>query len=146
MLNTQERLLLNRLAVFVGGWSLEAAEEVCAGGQIESPDVFNLLAQLIEKSLVVVDRWQSEKMRYRFLETIYRFALHKLNASGEIAALKTRHLAYFLKTAESRASILTELDRIDWTNRIEAEHDNLRAALEWSLTERRRQQPVFSPG
>ncbi len=100
LLNTQERLLLNRLAVFVGGWSLEAAEEVCAGGQIESPDVFNLLAQLIEKSLVVVDRWQSEKVRYRFLETIYRFALHKLNASGEIAALKTRHLAYFLKTAE----------------------------------------------
>jgi predicted ATPase/DNA-binding CsgD family transcriptional regulator len=136
LLTVEERLLLNRLAVFVGGWSLDAAEEVCAEGQIKSSDVFNLLAQLIEKSLVVVDRWQSNKVRYRFLETIYRFALNKLQASGEIVTLKDRHLAYFLKTAEKRADILTELDRIDWTNRINVEHDNLRAALVWSLTDR----------
>jgi predicted ATPase/DNA-binding CsgD family transcriptional regulator len=136
LLTAEERLLLNRLAVFVGGWSLDAAEEVCAEGQIKSSDVFNLLAQLIEKSLVIVDRWHANKVRYRFLETIYRFALNKLQASGEIATLKDRHLAYFLKTAEKRASILTHRDRIDWTNRIEAEHDNLRAALEWSLTDR----------
>ncbi len=111
LLTSEERLLLNRLAVFVGGWSLDAAEEVCAEGQIKSSDVFNLLAQLIEKSLVVVDRWQSNKVRYQFLETIYRFALEKLHASSEITTMKDKHLAYFLKTAEKRASILTERDQ-----------------------------------
>ena len=136
LLSAEERRLLNRLAVFVGGWTLEAAEEVCAQGQIKSSDVFSLLAQLVEKSLVVVDRRQFNKVRYRFLETIYRFALEKLHASGEITTLKDMHLAYFLKIAEKRASILPERDRIEWTNRIDAEHDNLRAALEWSLTDR----------
>jgi predicted ATPase len=86
LLTAQERLLLNRLAVFVGGWTLEEAEDVCADGQIKSSAVFNLLAQLVEKSIVIVDRRQSNKVRYRFLETTYRFTLEKLQASGEIAA------------------------------------------------------------
>ena len=136
LLNAEERLLLNRLAVFVGGWTLDAAEEVCAGGQIEPPEVFNLLAQLIEKSLVVVDRRQSNKVRYRFLETIYRFALEKLQASGEIEALRDKHLVHFLKMSEKRAYPPTEHERADWIRQMEIEHDNLRAALEWSLADR----------
>ncbi len=135
LLSVEERLLLYRLAVFVGGWTLEAAEEVCAGGQIHLSEVFNLLAQLVEKSLVVVDRRQSTGMRYRFLETIYRFALEKLNASGEITVLRGQHLAYYLKYSENRARPGTDRDLIAWLDRIEIEHDNLRAALDWSLTD-----------
>ena len=120
LLSAEERLLLNRLAVFVGGWTLEAAEEVCAGGLIQPSEVFNLLAQLVEKSLVVVDRRQSTGMRYRFLETIYRFALEKLNATGEIVVLRGQHLAYYLKYSENRARPGTDRDLMPVAIRVSA--------------------------
>jgi predicted ATPase/DNA-binding CsgD family transcriptional regulator len=135
LLSDEERLLLNRLAVFVGGWTLPAAEMICAGGQINPPDVFHLLAQLIEKSLVVVDRRQPTGIRYRFLETIYRYALEKLNASGESATLRGRHLVYFLNIAENREVNIPDRELIEWLNWMDSEHDNLRAALDWSLNE-----------
>ena len=128
-----ERLLLNRLAVFVGGWTLEAAENVCTDETIHPLDVFGLLAQLVGKSLVVVDR-RSNGLRYRFLETIYQYALNKLTLSGESAAVKDKHLNYYLGMVEMVKLKDSERDRIDGLNRIEADYDNLRAALEWSLT------------
>jgi len=135
LLSANEQLLLRRLAVFLGGWTLEAAEKTCAGGPIHPQDVFNLLAQLIEKSLVVVERRQPAGIRYRFLETIYRYALEKLIASNEIKTLRNQHLAYFLNLAEDREAFIVDRELIEWLNWMDSEHDNLRAALDWSLNE-----------
>ena len=134
LLSEAERLLLNRLAVFAGGWTLEAAEGICADERIHSPEVLSLLAQLVDKSLVVVEHKQTNVLRYRFLETIYQFVLEKYNSSGESTVLKDKHLEYFLHYIERRDKDLAASERVDWLNRVEAEHDNLRAALEWSLS------------
>ena len=133
LLSDTERLLLNRLAVFAGGWTLEAAENVCTDKTIHPLDAFGLLAQLVEKSLVVVDR-RSNGLRYRFLETIYQYALENLNRSGEITELKDKHLDYYLRMIEMVKLEDSERDRIDGLNQIEADYDNLRAALDWSMT------------
>jgi predicted ATPase/DNA-binding CsgD family transcriptional regulator/Flp pilus assembly protein TadD len=135
LLSEVESLLLNRLGVFSGGWSLEAAEHICAGGFIEPSEVVNLLAQLVDKSLVVVDRRPSAGLRYRFLETTRQFALEKLNASGETAALRGKHLEYFLQMIEKGRPDRNERDQIEWLNRVETDYDNLHAALEWSLAD-----------
>lgn len=133
LLSDTERRLLTRLAVFVGGWTLEAAENVCTDDHIRPLEAFNLLAQLVEKSLVVVDR-KPNGFRYRFLETIHRYALEKLSLSEDIATLKNKHLGYFLSMIESGKLEKYGRDLSDALNRIEADYDNLRAALEWSLT------------
>lgn len=132
LLSDAERLFLNRLAVFVGGWTLEAAECVCTDEAIRQIEAFNLLAQLVEKSLVVVDR-RPTGLRYRFLETIHQYALEKLSLSESIATLKDKHLDYFLRLIERVELEKYGRDLLDALNQIEADHDNLRAALEWSL-------------
>jgi predicted ATPase/transcriptional regulator with XRE-family HTH domain/Tfp pilus assembly protein PilF len=134
LLTETERLLLARLAVFVGGWTLEAAESVCTDERLKPPEVFPLLAQLVAKSLVVVDRHQPARLRYRFLETIYQYALEKLNVSGETPALRGKHLSYFFQMLDLLDLELAGAERLDRLNRLEADHDNLRSALEWSLT------------
>jgi predicted ATPase/DNA-binding CsgD family transcriptional regulator len=131
LLDEQERLLLNRLAVFVGGWSLEAAEKICSDGKIQSKEIFDLLSQLVEKSLVFVDLDREKGRRFSFLEIIYRFVLEKLHSSGEHPRLRDRHLEYYLEMSESIATYPLENDRLDWLNLIEIEQNNLRAALDW---------------
>jgi len=133
LLSDAERLLLNRLAVFVGGWTLEAVEKVCTDDHIQPLEAFGLLSQLVEKSLVVVDR-RPDGWRYRYLETIHQFTLEKLSMSNDIEALKNQHRDYFLRMIEMAKLEDSERDRINWLNRIESDHDNLRAALEWSMT------------
>ncbi len=132
LLSDAERRLLNRLAVFVGEWTLEAAENVCTDAQIRPHEVISLLAQLVEKSLVVVDR-KPIGLRYRFLETIHQYALEKLSISGDIEALKDKHLDYFLRMIEREKLEQYGNELVDGLNRVEADYDNLRAALEWSL-------------
>jgi predicted ATPase/transcriptional regulator with XRE-family HTH domain len=133
LLSDAERRLLNRLAVFVGGWTLEAAEYVCTDDHIRPHEIIGLLAQLVEKSLVVVDR-RPNGLRYRFLETIRQYALEKLSQSDNIATLKDEHLDYYLRLIEREKLEQYGYDILDGLNRVEADHDNLRAALEWSLT------------
>src|SRR5207244_8453012 len=94
LLSETERSLLRRLAVFAGGWTLEAAEAICAGDGIEPREVLDLLAHLVEKSLVVAVGQGGEE-RYRLLETIRQYAAEKLADAGEAAAVRGKHLEWF---------------------------------------------------
>ncbi len=136
ILTENERLLLRRLSVFAGGWTLEAAEEVCVGqNDILSYDVLDLLTQLVNKSLVVVmEHSQSEETRYRMLETIRQYAREKLLEAGGGEIVRQRHLAYFMKLAEKAEPELYRSNQVRWSNRLEDEIDNLRMSLEWALS------------
>ena len=138
LLSESERRLLGRLSVFAGGWMLEAAEAVCTGDTIEANNVLDLLLHLIDKSLVVVDEEaKSQAARYRMLETIRQYAREKLLDSGESEHVRDRHLDFYLKFAEDAEPKLVGADQMTWFNRLDSEHDNLRNALDWSLSENR---------
>ncbi len=135
LLTGNERLLLCRLSVFSGGWTLQAAEEVCTGDGIEEYDVLELLTQLVNKSLVVlVEDTQSGETRYRMLETIRQYAQEKLLKAGGSEKIHDRHLAYFVKLVQQAEPELYRADQLFWLNRLEEELDNLRLALEWART------------
>ena len=131
-LTENERLLLQRLSVFAGGWTLEAAEGVCGFDGLEDFEVLNGLGQLVKKSLVVADNQAGVAVRYHLLETIRQYAREKLLDADTGAELRTRHLDYFLALAEQTEPHLRGPDQVDWKDRLEEEIDNLRAALEWS--------------
>jgi non-specific serine/threonine protein kinase len=131
LLTQAEQVLLRRLAVFAGSWTLEAAEAVGADDGVVANDVFDLLGRLIDKSLVLAEE-QGGAARYRLLETIRQYALAKLAASGEADAVRRRHAEYFLALTEAGAPILAIQRRPAWFDQMELEHDNLRAALAWS--------------
>ncbi len=132
LLTPSERILFQRLAVFAGGWTLDAAEKICAGAEIATHDVFELLSHLIDKSLVLVVPQHAG--RYRLLETIRQYALEKLAASGEANMIRQKHATYFYKLADADAPNAPNAPtKFDWLLRLQVEHDNLRAALAWSL-------------
>jgi non-specific serine/threonine protein kinase len=131
LLSLPEQVLLRRLAVFVGGWTLEAAEPVCADEMVERWDVLDLLSALVNKSLVLLEE-AAGFPRYRLLETVRQFAEEHLVAAGEATLLPDRHLAHFLALAEEAAPQLTGPEQGIWLARLEREHDNLRAALHWA--------------
>ncbi|MGE5222450.1 MAG: AfsR/SARP family transcriptional regulator [Omnitrophica WOR_2 bacterium] len=135
LLDDKECQLLQRLAVFAGGWDLAAAEGVCAGEGIEEGEILDLLASLVNKSLVVADRAPGSPARYRMLETIRQYAREKLRDAGESVRQHTRHRDYFLVFAETNKGQLWLKDRSDWFRKFEAEHENFRLALEWSMTD-----------
>jgi predicted ATPase/class 3 adenylate cyclase len=128
LLSEAEQVLFARLAVFVGGWTLEAAEAVCARGAVAADMVLDLLSGLIDKSLVVLEDLEGEA-RYRLLETVRQYGLERLEALGEAAALRDRHLAWCAALAEAAEPALRGPEQASWLARLEAEHDNLRAAL-----------------
>ncbi|WP_329318775.1 BTAD domain-containing putative transcriptional regulator [Streptomyces sp. NBC_01262] len=135
LLEPDERILLRRLAVFAGGWTLEAVEEVCSGdgadgidGGIEAVDIAVLLASLVDKSLVLADL-TDDGARYRMLETISEYAAERLAASGERAGTERRHITHFREYARTTDPLLRGPDQLLWLDRLEREHDNLRAAL-----------------
>ena len=144
LLSESERLLLCRLSVFTGGWTLEAAEEVCSD---QSPvnseqtdhrllitDILDLLTQLVNKSLVIViEHSQSGETRYRMLETIRQYAREKLLEAGGGEMIRDRHLAYFVKLVEQAEPELYRSNQVFWLNKLDDELDNLRIALEWAL-------------
>ena len=140
LLSEPERVLFRRLSVFAGGWTLEAAEEVCSGEGIEESEVLDVLSELVERSLVVAEAGQEEVPRFRMLEPIRQYGQELLEESGESEALRSRHAAYYLKLAEGADAeeAQSEFRRARpaaWLERMEAEHANLRAALSWSLDE-----------
>jgi non-specific serine/threonine protein kinase len=132
LLSASEQTMLKRLSVFTGGWSAAAAESVCTGGEIQSEDVLDLLSKLTSKSLVLAERMPGEAARYRMLETIREYAGEKLAETGEEAAVRDRHLEFFVILAEVAEPELFRPDQVSWLNRLEAEHENLRAAAAWS--------------
>ncbi len=124
-----ERSLFRQLAVFTGGWTLEAAEEICS---VPDADVLDLLGRLVDQSLVDVSAG-AEGSRYRLLEPVRQYALAKLGAAGEEQHARRRHSGYFVGLAEASELGLKGPDQDKWVSRIEREHDNLRSAINWSL-------------
>ena len=133
LLDDPERVLLRRLSVFAGGWTLEAAEVVCAGDGIQSIDVLDLLTRLVDKSLVVPDETAAEP-RYRMLETIRQYGQEKLVGANERERTGDRHLAFFADQAEAFEPHFYCPDQVHWYARADAELDNFRAALDHSLS------------
>ncbi|HSG45359.1 MAG TPA: adenylate/guanylate cyclase domain-containing protein, partial [Anaerolineales bacterium] len=134
LLEENERLLLCRLSVFMGDWTLEAAEEVCEGDGIDSYDVLDLLSQLVNKSLVVVnEKSKSGETRYRMLETIRQYARDKLLETGGGDAVRDKHLAYFVKLTEQAEPELYRANQVFWINKLDDELDNIRAAVKMAI-------------
>ncbi len=136
LLTPDEQKLLRRLSVFAGGWTLEAAEAVCEDDS-DAIDVYDGLHQLAKKSLIVVDYQPSKKTgtssqtspRHRMLETIRQFAQEALAHSGEAEQTAQKHQAYFADFAQAAEPHLRGSDQKAWLDKLEADHDNFRAAL-----------------
>ena len=128
LLTGAERLLLGRLAVFAGGWTLAAAEAVCAGPGLPQRTVLGRLDGLVAKSLVQVEE-AGEEVRYRLLESVRAFAQEQLEVAGELATLQERHLVWFLDLASAAELKLQGPEQAEWLVLLETEHDNIRAAL-----------------
>ncbi len=126
-----EQALLCRLSVFAGGWTLEAAEEVCSRAGVSDLAVLDLLTSLADKSLVLHEE-RNGATRYRLLDTMRDYARDRLRESGEEAQWKGRHLRYFLSVAEEAEPQLTGGNQEAVLGELEMEHDNLLAALAWA--------------
>jgi predicted ATPase/DNA-binding SARP family transcriptional activator len=128
LLTDDERIVLRRLSVFRGGWTLDAAEEVCAGNGIAPDDVLDLLFRLVDRSLVVPD---ADSGRFRMLVTIGDYAEARLREAGEADVVRERHLWYLTALAQQHGSV-TCWGGSGWS-RMLVEHDNMRAALGFAL-------------
>jgi predicted ATPase len=132
LLGEPEQIALPRTSVFAGSFDLSAAEAVVSGGDIDSGDVVDLLTQLVDKSLLDVDP-AAGGIRYRLLETIRQYAQERLEVSGEMAALRSRHLTYYMALAEKAGPHLRSHEQIVWASALALETDNFRAALDWAV-------------
>ena len=128
LLSEAERVLLRRLSVFAGGWTIAAAEAVGAGGEIDRSQVFELLMQLADKSLVEVE---GGGQRYRLLETVREYAASRLLKTGEEDAIRDQHLAFFVTLAEEAARELYGPAQVEWIARVDLDLENLLGAHEW---------------
>jgi predicted ATPase/DNA-binding CsgD family transcriptional regulator len=137
LLSKEEQRLFRRLSVFVGGCPLEAAEALCQGDQEngEHASVLEGVASLLDKSLVQQTEREDEAPRLVMLETLREFGLECLHGSGELEAARGAHARYYLDLAEQAGPELQGPNQATWLQRLEQEHDNLRAALEWALEE-----------
>lgn len=131
LLSVQERALFCRLSVFGGGWTIEAAEAVCSDPVLCAPsDIFSLLMQLADKSLVTAE---IEQERFGFLESLREFAFEKLKESGNLERVQSLHYGYFLKFTQTAQPHLDHGNEHRlWLDKLENEHNNLRGALDWA--------------
>ena len=139
LLSEPEAALLRRLSVFAGGFSLAAAEAVCADDLVDGSEVLDLLQHLVDKSTVVSED-HGETIRYRLLETVRQYGHDRLDKTDELPPLKRNHMAFFLAFAEQAEPSLQGSGQGpgqgDWLDRLEADHDNLRTALECALAQK----------
>ena len=131
LLSEQERLLLCRLSVFVGSFTLEAAESVCSAAPLDRDEIAGLLEDLASKSILSIDKREPD-VRYRLLETIRAYAGDRLVQSGEAQLVRDRHLAWYLGLAERASLGLQTSEQDSWVQILEADHSNLRAAMAWA--------------
>jgi predicted ATPase len=131
LLTDAERTVLPRLSVFSGGVSLEAAERVCAGDGVEPEQVLELLTSLAEKSLLVTEG--DSAPRYRMLGTIREYAAQRLAETGESDLARRAHLAYFTELSETADPHLRRAEQMEWLATLEAEHDNIGAAMRGAI-------------
>ncbi len=132
LLTPSERVLLRRVSVFQGGWTLEAAESVCTAATLSRTEVFDVLSTLVEKSVVVADV-QGATGRYHLLETVRQYAWEALSESGEAESLQSQHVAFHAALADEAAAHFLSDDQAVWMQRLDREHDNLRAALRYTI-------------
>jgi len=135
-LNESERLLLQRLSLFVGGCSLEAAEAVCSGQGLAAGEVLDLMDSLTSKSVLTARQRPGEPARYWLLETIRQFAWEKLLESGQAEAVQARHMDCFFSLAEQAAAQWPGIKQIAWARWLDEEFDNFRAAVQFSRRDR----------
>ncbi len=141
LLSDAERGLFARLAVFAGSFTLEAVQGICAGAPVEREHILDLLGALVDQSFVLVSEDASGEVRYRLLETIREYALQKLAASGEESTMQSRHRDWYFRLAWQGEPVLDWAgwadwaERIDtnWLERMEGEHDDLRAAFDRTI-------------
>jgi tetratricopeptide (TPR) repeat protein len=136
LLDGREQVLLRRLSVFSGGWTLAAAQAVGSDDQLDEFDVLDLLDQLINKSLVTVNHLPDGEVRYNMLESIRQYARDRLVEAGEGEGLRKRHAEYYTAFGEQVSQALHGRDMMVWLGRLLAETDNARAAREWALKTR----------
>jgi non-specific serine/threonine protein kinase len=132
LLGQKERAVFRRLSVFAGGFTLEAAETVCAGEDLHRDEVLELLSQLVDKSLVVAQE-RDGTARYRLLETIRQYGRERLEEAGEAPRVREQHAGYYLAAAEEAEPELKGDRQVTWLEWLETEHDNLRVAMAWLL-------------
>ena len=135
LLTEREQAMLRRAAVFAGGWTLAAAEQVCTGDGIEKSDTIGLLTSLADKNLVITEEHEGAT-RYRMLETIRQYTLDRLRETGEEARWRNRQFAWVLALAEESFEALTGPDQGRWLDRMVRELDNFRAALRWAIEQK----------
>ena len=132
LLSDDERSVLMTLSVFSGGFTLAAAEAVCEDSVLRETSVLDAIERLITKSLLAAEQHPGTQTRYYFLETIRQYAAEKLVNTGDADTTRRRHFDYFVALAEHAEPALRKANVLEWLDRLEAEHDNLRAALDWS--------------
>ena len=133
LLSDEERIVFRRLGAFIGGRTLEALESVCSGDGVEEYEVLDLLQQLVDKSLVTVEKDANGDFRYTLIESVWQYSREKLDASGEADAVHNRHLNYFLKLAEEAMPHLEGPDQKNWLDRCQREFFNFRTAVQWAI-------------
>src|SRR5579872_4057256 len=134
LLTPQEQTLFNRVGIFAGGFSLDAAITVCAGEGLDEIDILDVVSSLADKSLVSADTTKS-KARYRLLESTRAYALEKLAVTNERESIHRRHAEHFRDRAKAFAKSFGQGSTAAWLADVESELDNSRAALEWALTQ-----------
>jgi predicted ATPase/class 3 adenylate cyclase len=133
LLEPPDRLVFDRLGVFVGGFDGTAAAAVVAAEELELWDVINALTSLAAKSMLVVEREAADTTRYQMLETLREHALDRLALAGAVDKFRGRHAEYYANFAERAGAALVGRDELAWRPRVSAERDNLRAAVYWAL-------------
>ncbi len=138
LLETNERVLLRRLSAFAGGWTLEAAEAVCADVNIEEWEVLDLFTNLLERSFVFRDRKPIEShltTRYRMYESVREYAKEQLENEGEATITRRKHRGYFADLVRQSREKERTAEQRQWHDRIAADHENVRAAIEFALAD-----------
>jgi predicted ATPase len=134
LLSAAEQILFRRLAVFVGGWTLEAAEAICVVDSTLANKLVDSMTALLDQSLLHQEIGSDDEPRFIMLETIREYALERLEEAGEELVMRQCHASYFLQLAEMASPWLWGVGQGRWLTRLEVNHDNFRAALAWSLT------------
>src|SRR5258706_2566802 len=136
LLNSSEQTLFRTMGVFVGGATLDAIEAVCGDMNVSGPEPTAILTDhltaLIDSSLLWISEGKEGQSRFMMLETLHKYALEHLAAHAELSLVRQRHAAYFATFVEEAIPHLRDKNQVDWLDRFEVEHDNLRAALTWS--------------
>jgi tetratricopeptide (TPR) repeat protein len=132
LLTEPEQLVLQRLSVFYGTWTLEAAEAVCADEEIGSSEILDLITHLLDKSLILSENHESG-IRYRILEIIRQYAMERLEQRGEVQPVRDRHARYYSEFAQGVESAWYSQEQSKLIKEFDLEYPNLRVAIAWGL-------------